>query len=240
MENSTKSNAKSALWWDSPLAHYVLSREQALFDAATPDIFGYNALQIGLPQHHTMAESRIANRWTLDYEPPAALIADPHALPFPDDSLDLITMPHALEFTDDPHEILREAQRVLRAEGSLIVTGFNPLSLWGLRRRFSTRNAAPWNSRFIGGYRVKDWLSLLGFDIVGGAFSVYIPPCARETWQRRFGWLEKAGDRWWPIAGGVYFLHAVKKVFGMRVVTPVWKRVKRRENWAAAHRAMDN
>lgn len=34
--------------------------------------------------------------------------------------------------------------------------------------------------------------------------------------------MEAAGDRWWPIAGGVYFVHAVKRVAGMRVITPKW------------------
>jgi hypothetical protein len=31
-----------------------------------------------------------------------------------------------------------------------------------------------------------------------------------------------AGDRWWPIAGGIYFLQAVKRVNGMRLITPTW------------------
>ena len=35
-----------------------------------------------------------------------------------------------------PHRILREAERVLMPEGSIIISGFNPLSLWGASRLF--------------------------------------------------------------------------------------------------------
>ena len=34
--------------------------------------------------------------------------------------------------------------------------------------------------------------------------------------------MEAAGDRWWPIAGGVYFLQAVKRVRGVRLIMPKW------------------
>ena len=70
--------------------------------------------------------------------------------------------------------------------------------------------------------------ALLGFDVVGGRLDCYVPPFAQEKWLRRFAFFEKAGDRWWPIAGGVYFLRATKKVLGMRVLTPAWQRRERR------------
>ena len=34
--------------------------------------------------------------------------------------------------------------------------------------------------------------------------------------------MEAAGDRWWSFAGGVYLLHAVKRVRGMRLIMPGW------------------
>jgi hypothetical protein len=34
--------------------------------------------------------------------------------------------------------------------------------------------------------------------------------------------MEKAGDRWWAVSGGVYFLHAIKRVPGMRLIKPQW------------------
>jgi hypothetical protein len=103
-----------AQWFKTPLGRYLLSREQAYFDRTVADIFGFHALQTGLPECPFLAQSRIVSRWTLDYDVPATLIADPHGLPFAENSLDLIVMPHALEFTDNPHLMLREAYRVIR------------------------------------------------------------------------------------------------------------------------------
>lgn len=37
--------------------------------------------------------------------------------------------------------------------------------------------------------------------------------------------MEIAGDRWWPISGGIYFLQAIKRVHGMRVIKPERKDV---------------
>ena len=48
---------------------------------------------------------------------------------------------------------------------------------------------------------------------------------------------ERVGDRWWPIAGGVYFLQAVKRMAGLRLITPAWQqRAKRKKAFAAVAR----
>ena len=69
-----------AEWFATPLGRYLREREQAYFDQTVADIFGYYALQVGLPEHPTLAQCRMPSRWTLDYDPPAGLVADPHAL----------------------------------------------------------------------------------------------------------------------------------------------------------------
>lgn len=218
-----------AEWFATPLGRYLATREQGYFDRTVADIFGYYALQVGLPEIDALAACRMPSRWTLDYDPPARLLADPHALPLPDSTVDLIVMPHALEFTDDPHLMLREAWRVMRPEGQVVIAGFNPFSLYGIKRYFGREQTPPWNGNFIGLWRVKDWLTLLGFDVVGGRLDAYAPPFRSMKWLARFGFFEQAGDRWWPIAGGVYFLRATKKVAGMRVLTPTWERRERRK-----------
>ena len=215
-------------WLSTPLGVYLQKREQAYFDETVADIFGFHALQIGLPECHFLAQSRIVSRWSLDYDPPADIIADPHGLPFGENTIDLIVMPHALEFTDDPHLMLREAWRVTRPEGQIVLSGFNPFSLFGMRRYFGRGSTPPWNGNFIALYRMKDWLTLLGFDVVGGRFDCYAPPFTQEKWLRRFSFFENTGDRWWPITGGVYYLRATKKVIGMRVLAPAWERRERR------------
>jgi hypothetical protein len=45
-----------------------------------------------------------------------------------------------------------------------------------------------------------------------------------EAWLERFRWLDGAGERWWPIFGAVYFLVAVKRVRGLRLLPAEWRR----------------
>ena len=85
----------------------------------------------------------------------------------------------------------------LMPEGSIVISGFNPLSLWGMKRLlWGRRDQLPWSGRFIGLLRLRDWLHLLGFELNGGRFGCYAPPFASSRWMERSGFMEKAGDRW--------------------------------------------
>jgi SAM-dependent methyltransferase len=145
-------------------------------------------------------------------------------LPFEAQSVDLIVMPHTLEFTSDPHRLLREAERVLMPEGQLIILGFNSLSLWGARQsvgKVTGRPFVPAAVDLIAFTRLKDWIKLLGFDLERGRFGCYRPPLGSEQWLSRYGFMEAAGDRWWPIFGATYMIKAIKRVRGMRLVGPL-------------------
>jgi len=224
--SSVPAPATLADWFETPLGRYLLAREQAWFDRTVADIFGFQAVQIGLPGCEFLAQSRVTSHWNVGAEAPADILADPHWLPFPENSLDLIVLPHALEFTSDPHQLLREVYRAIRAEGQIVISGFNPFSLFGAKRYFGRGQSPPWNGSFIALYRLKDWLALLGFEVSGGGLDCYVPPFENEKWRARFGFFEAAGDRWWPIGGGVYYLRATKKVLGMRIITPAWEHRK--------------
>ena len=78
-------------------------------------------------------------------------------------------------------------------------------------------------SQLIGYWRMRDWLRLLGFEVEVGQFGCYRPALSNEKWLQRFDWMDRAGDRWWPILGAVYFLVAVKRVRGMILLSPAWK-----------------
>ena len=224
-------------WFGTPLGKYLLAREMAYFETAITDIFGFHALQIGSPAHDFLRGSRITAKHVLDLDEPAHLYADPAYLPFAENSLDLVVLPHVLEFTDNPHAILREAYRVLRPEGQVVLSGFNPFSLWGIKRYFGREQTQPWNGNFVGLYRMKDWLSLLGFEVIGGKLDCYVPACATEKWLARCRFFVAAGDRWWPIGGGVYFLQAVKRMAGLRLIKPAWQqRAKRKKAFATVAR----
>ncbi|MGZ5042461.1 MAG: class I SAM-dependent methyltransferase, partial [Usitatibacter sp.] len=210
-------------WFTTPLGQYLLEKEQAYLDDVTPDIFGFHALQLGLAEFDLLRESRIAHRVRVDASGHPGLYAKSHELPIATQSVDLVVMPHALEFAAQPHEILREVDRVMMPEGRLVIVGFNPWSLWGLRSSVGfSRGEAPWNGRFVSLPRVKDWLALLGFDVNAGRLVGYAPPFDSEGVRRRFGFMEPAGDRWWAVGGAVYMLQAIKRVRGMRLLTPAW------------------
>ena len=222
-----------AEWFNTPQGRYVLDWEQGQFEHATEDVFGYRAVQVGVPGIDFLRANRIPFRFTLALDIGAALTADPLQLPLASQSLDLLALPHGLELTADPRHVLREAERVLMPEGQIIISGFNPLSTWGMRHSLTGERrrraaGAPWDARFIGLLRLKDWLNLLGFELNGGRFGCYVPPFRSRKWLARFGFLEHAGERWWPILGGVYVVRAVKRVQGLRVIAPAWRKERAR------------
>jgi SAM-dependent methyltransferase len=207
----------------------VLSWELAQFDSAVDDVFGFRAVQIGLPEVDFLRQNRISYRFSLALEPGAAVAADPLQLPLASQSVDLVVLPHVLEGHPNPHDVLREVERVLMPEGQVVISGFNTASLWRVRQLFAPRhNGAPWDAKFIGLLRLREWLRVLGFELNGGKFGCYAPPFRNEVWLKRFAFMDKAGARWWPVTGGVYVVRAVKRVHGMRIVTPAWRQERAR------------
>jgi SAM-dependent methyltransferase len=179
------------------------------------DVFGYHAVQLGLPDADLLRESRIQRRAILAGDG-GDVLARPDQLPLADRSVDLLLLPHVLEFAGNPHAVLREANRVLMPEGRLIILGFNPFSLWGVRH--FAGGGYPWGGRFIPIPRLHDWLQLLDLETRGGRYTAYAPPLRNAAARARWAFMEKAGDRWWPMAGGVYMMQAVKRVRGLRVL----------------------
>ncbi len=221
----------------SPAGRYVLDWERRQFDAVVADIFGYHALQLGLPEIDALRENRMplrlcASDRLLDSPPVSgghtqvAVVNRFEELPFETQSIDLVVMPHVLEFAQEPHQVLREVERVLVPEGQVVITGFNPASLWGLRQWLSRLGMAPVLPRegqLIGLPRAKDWLKLLSFEANRGRFGCYAPWGRSEKWLGRWAFIEKAGDRWWPVLGSVYLVTAIKRVRGLRLVGPIRK-----------------
>lgn len=214
-----------AQWFGTPVGAYLQAQEQALFDDAVSNVFGFNALQLGLLEMDLLRNSRIPYLIRADHDS-GIVLCDCGHLPFAGNSMDLVVLPHILEFSQNPHQALREAERILVPEGHLMLTGFNPISAWGMRRFMSRREAYPWNGRFLSLLRIKDWLELLGFELVGGHMACYAPPCRNPAWLNKLQMMDKAGDRWWPMMGGVYFVTARKRVIGMRLIRPNWHKSK--------------
>lgn len=255
-------------WLALPPGQALLEWEQQQFDGIVSDVFGFHAIQLGLPELDGLRANRMQHRWLaldasyddwlagssdqerrnlllgamdvrLPTKPtdPGALLSlrcDFEHLPFPNNSLDLVVLPHALELAHDPHRTLREVERVLVPEGKVVISCFNPASLWGLYQRIGKwmGGSAPVlpEGEFIAHWRLKDWMRLLDLEVAEGGFGCYRPFVRNETWWSRLRWMESAGDRWWPVLGSVYFVVAVKRVHGMRLVGKFTKARKAKAN----------
>jgi SAM-dependent methyltransferase len=250
-------------WLQTPAGEYLLAWEQRHLDQAVVDLFGFHALQLGLPELAALRANRMPHRWLAVESPPSESTSAPEvpedlqsrgdrrvaviprpalhchfdALPFDSSSLDLVVLPHSLELARDPHLALREVERVLVPEGRVLIVGFNPASLWGARQRLGRLRQRlthgperdlflPRAGEFIGYRRLRDWLRLLSFEVEAGRFGCYIPPVRTARWVSRFAWMERAGDRWWPVFGALYYIVAVKRVRGMRLVGLIRKEAR--------------
>lgn len=214
--------ARFARWIDTtPLGAYIYHHEQTWFDTVSADIFGYKAIQLQLPHIDFLRKNRIPWRVALAEEAGGAMQALNHALPLANQSVDLLVLPHVLDFAQHPQHVLREAERVLVPEGRLLITGFNPWSLWACRR---LGRCDPWQANWLSLPRLKDWLALMGFASMQGSYLGYTFPINHTKWLACGQWINSVGDRWWPAAGAVYCLDMVKRVQGMRMITPSWKK----------------
>ena len=211
-------------WLASTPGRHVLAWEQRQVDDLVTDIFGYHALQVGLLQADFLRANRIPLRQKTGDTNGAHFLCQFSALPIASNSTDLVVLPHVLEFSEEPHQILREVERILIPEGQLVIVGFNPLSLWGLKRRFDRSGDFPWNGSYLSLNRLKDWLKLLGFEVDRGSLGCCIPPVDRLRWLQRWQTIDNTRERWWNFSGGVYVLRAIKRMHGMRLITPDWKK----------------
>ena len=235
MESSR--DTASTDWFEEPLGTRVLREEAALAPLALDDVFGFELLQVGAwgPARHLLDGARTQHTTLLAPEIAAGvtLCAPLDSLPFRSDCIDAIFLPHTLELVEDPYAVLREAERVLCAEGCLMICGFNPFSGWGIRRAFANyvgRPAfPPQTMRMLSERRLRDWVALLGLDVdsVYGYLDL-LPTKGRLPRPSEAAAREAAGTALGANTGrpraawtaGAYLLKARKRVKTMTLVRP--------------------
>ena len=92
-----------------------------------------------MPEVDLLRENRITHKLRIANLGSPDLYAKCHELPIATQSIDLVLLPHVLEFAEEPHAVLREVDRVMMPEGRLVIVGFNPWSLWGMRSALGLR-----------------------------------------------------------------------------------------------------
>lgn len=219
------------MWYTSSLGSRLAQSEKQILDEYLPDLFGYFLLQCGCPEIKLEKESgtwlknsRVSSRFCLDYDINQGVNGQANLahLPIKADSLDIVVLPHVLDFSLEPHQVLREVERVLIAEGHVIILGFNPWSLWNLFRFFRWNKTPPWNARFLTSSRVMDWLALLGFDVVQCRGYFHQLPIQNTKIMGKMAFLEKIGQRFLPNFGAGYVLVARKRVHTLTPIRPRW------------------
>ncbi|WP_257998076.1 class I SAM-dependent methyltransferase [Oligella urethralis] len=243
-------------WLSTPMGQLVADWIQAKADDLLANVFGYSALQLGLPDYDLMRKNRIRTKVILtqddlnhrnpaptdteeesistedlpyqkeleaiyyqrkDIPPSDSANKNPEDanqlhLNYENESVDLVILPFTLDCYAQPHQLLREVERILLHEGRLLIFGFNPYSLWGLRNRFSRFPYLPVpNKQQISLQKTKDWLQLLSFEIDRGQLACYEPALMNSRWLSKFAFMNKAGNRWWPLAGAVFYVSAIKR-----------------------------
>jgi SAM-dependent methyltransferase len=178
-----------ATWLGTELGRQLLAAEAQLLDGLLDDVFGLELLQLGtwgssrqlLSSSRTRRQTIIAEAACDQGKGGAVdIVARLNALPIQSATVDAVLLPHTLDFDADPHAIVREADRVLTGEGQLIVLGFQPLSLWGLRAT-AARDGYPANLRqMLRARRVRDWLGLLGYEVVQQRMYLYSRPWGEQ------------------------------------------------------------
>lgn len=207
-------------WFETDLGRSVLAAVLVRLGHLLPTLFGYHLLQLGVFRDKPLlGASRISHQVIVNIDGDDAVLGEsalrcaPDALPIAADSTDVMLLPYVLEFEPSPHEVLREVDRVLIAEGHVVIVGFNPLSCWGLWRWLVFwRDEPPWNGRFLRLGRLKDWLKLLGFEVIHVSRVFYRPPMRSPRLLRNLGFLEMIGRRLYPVLGGSYVVVARKRL----------------------------
>jgi SAM-dependent methyltransferase len=221
-------------WYQQGVGERLITAEKDELADLLPRLYGYHLLFLGDPGLTALTQSSlISHRILINPQTVSQagemsyLQAEIESLPLRNDSVDVVVLSHTLEQVANPHEVLRETHRVLIPEGHVVITGFNPYSLWGawhLYQRFSGKS--PKHGKMLGLNRVRDWLKLLNFQIVGGKMCYFRPPLNQEKVNEKLSFMDKWGNTCCPYLGGAYSLLAVKRVIPLTPIRAKWRKEK--------------
>ena len=217
------------LWFQSALGRSLLAEQRRSIAETIHRLFGYHQAEIGVSHRVPVGNPSslghkfyVLPEWEPDL-PESSIISSSDELALESETQDVVILHHALDFSCAPHQTLREAARVLKSSGTMVIVGFNPHSSWGVRKLMGRSQYAPWNHRFIAGKRIEDWLNLLDFRVNGVHYHYYGLPFNSTGLLRRFVWLDKLLNAKVPL--GAYYLISAQKQVGSSINTySSWRR----------------
>ncbi|WP_371316321.1 class I SAM-dependent methyltransferase [Shewanella sp. NIFS-20-20] len=221
-------NSRPFSWQDLSHGDALLAHIDRALLPWWPKVFGYHLLKLGhLARDLDTSACRINHQVSLAQEPGCGVLASCSDLPFAYGAFDAAVLPCLLEFEADPYRILREVDRVLISGGYLLIVGFNPMSPLFIGKMLPKHQRQyPWCGHFYLPSRVKDWLNLLGYQLVADERVLYHSLIGQlkshSLWQEGL-------KSWLPSAGSLYVLIARKIDYPL---TPIrQKQVVKRRQW---------
>jgi len=222
-------------WLGQPQGGYLVEAERQLLPSLLAEYYGKYIALIGVPEQQSLLTTSnmmypflispmvIQVRSGARSESAYYIESEFYELSIHSSSIDLVILPHTLEYVDNPRRILAEACRIVKPEGHIVIFGFNPYSLWGLKKLLLQNKYAPWSSNFIQATTVKQWLKLADFELVKQTTMVFRPPIQHDGIYQKLKFLEGIGKRCYAPFGGVYAIVATAKNIPFTPIRMHWK-----------------
>ncbi|WP_133469473.1 class I SAM-dependent methyltransferase [Paraglaciecola marina] len=166
----TTSPSRPESWRDLPVGDNIKTLIELEIEEASRKFFGYHLVRLGnLSSEIELKSCPIKHQVNItpDNLSHSSIIAKTSSLPITENSVDAFILANELDFSRDPHQVLREVDRAIIPNGYVVITGFNPFSISGLCKYLPiNKGSVLHDARYFSCARVKDWLQLLGFEIM--------------------------------------------------------------------------
>ncbi|WP_416305149.1 class I SAM-dependent methyltransferase [Neptunicella sp. SCSIO 80796] len=213
-------------WQQLPLGERIGQLTEQTVNAKCRQFFGYHMVQLGdlscqldlspCPIQHRILQTHKINNGS-------GLLSLSEALPYQENSIDAFVLAHELDFASDPHQILREINYAIIPNGHLVISGFNPVSFAGLGRLLPIkRDSVLRQARFFTAGRIKDWLQLLGFEVLSDERMLHSELLFERQARPNSRW-QNFSDKYLPLLGSIYVITAKKRESTLTMIKPKWK-----------------
>ena len=216
-------------WQKLPSGGLILTGVNQVLAHWWPKFFGYHLLKIGnlsteIDSQSSPIKNQVNVAMNVTGDDAGGVIADIDDLPFLEHSVDVCLLSHTLEFSVDPHHVVREANRVLIPNGYMVLTGYNPFSVAGLNKLLPYRRQTyPWSERFFSPNRIKDWLHLMGYEILADERILHHRLSGNKEPGVIASYWQNFASRYFTSLGSVYVIIAKKRRLPLTPIKPKWQ-----------------
>jgi len=156
-----------------------------------------------------------AARWPSGV-PNLSCLAEEDCLPFADLTFDRILLVHGLEMAENARRLLREAWRVLKDDGRLLIVVPNRSGMWAYRDSSPFGHGLPYSSG-----QLDQLLANALFRVERRDACLWMPPSSLRLLLRSGSLFERTGRKLMPGLAGVTLTEAIKDIYAAMPVEAV-------------------